>query len=144
MKPLTKAAITRLTWLGLLAVLLMPIADIYRVVRSERVNTRLSFRMDGTDHELIAALPAGTYQFHFEGVPKVSTVVGSSPQPELPAHITTSITMQNSGDTILLPEGREYRTFSIPRKYSFRPCRIRVTIVRERPCDIYMNIGPGF
>src|SRR5687768_7433292 len=135
MMPLTRSIISRLTWLGLLAVLLFPVANIYRVVRSERVNTRLSFRLDGAEHELIAALPAGTYQFHFAGEPKVSATVGTAAKPQFPAQITTSITMRNSGDAVLPPEAREYRTFSISKKHSFRPIRIRVALVREGPCD---------
>ena len=94
----SKIVSSRLASLAFAAILIWAATDIYHVVRSDRVNTRLSVRLDGSDHESIAALPAGAYQIHFTDAPNVTPVVATSPAPLLPAQITTSVMRGDSRD----------------------------------------------
>lgn len=144
MNPTSKAVISRVTLLVLAAILISAGTDIFRVVRSERVNTRLSVRLEGSGHELIAALPAGLYQINFTAVANVSPVVASSSTPLLPAQITTSVTRGDSSEAIVAPNSKESIVFSISRQDAFRPIHVRVAITRKQPCQIYMNLAPGF
>ena len=144
MTPISKSIISRVTLLVIAALLLWAAAEIYRIVRSERVNTRFSVRLDGSAHELIAALPAGRYQIHFTAAPNVSPVVATSPVPLLPAQITTSITRGGTGDDILAPGSKESLAFSISQQDAFRPSYLRIAIARRQPCQIYMNLAPAF
>lgn len=126
-----------------IAMICWTLGSVYLIARNERVNTRLSVRLGEGEHEIFAALPAGGYHISFTSTPNVSVVGSSSPVPRIPAKITTALLRADSDVAVLEPTHEEHMKFSIPKKDEFRPHRLRVTVARNQPCQIYMKLSPG-
>jgi hypothetical protein len=144
MNPVTGRIIIRALLLVFAAFVIWTLVSSYRSIRSERVNTRLSIGLADGEHDLIMSIPSGSYQVQFAPEANVSPVMSVSPQPVLPAHITTKIVRGSGGDFIVPPVTKEYFTFRILPADAFQPNHLHVTVSRDKPCNIYMNLSLGF
>jgi hypothetical protein len=115
----------------------------YRVIRTERVSTRLSFRLAEGQHEVVASLPSGHFQVQFTQKPNVSPAVVVPPLPVLPAHIST-IVLREDGTAVVQPTDKEYVTFSVADADAFRPLRFQFTVLKTNECTVYVNLASGF
>jgi hypothetical protein len=115
----------------------------YRVVRTERVSTRLALRLAEGQHEVVASLPSGRFQIQFTPKPNVSPAVVVPPVPVLPAHIATSV-LREDGTAVVQPTDKEYVTFSVADADAFRPLRFQFTILKTNECTVYVNLASGF
>jgi hypothetical protein len=128
---------------GIVAVLAVSFLNGYRVIRTERVCTRLAAGLADGQHEFVAALPRGRFQIQFTSEPNVSPSMIVPPGAVLPAQISTRIRGPDGGD-LVEPTSKEYLTFSVQDKDAFRPLRISVGVRKTNECTIYMNMASGF
>ena len=135
--------IFRVLLYSFVAVVVWSLLHTYLAVRTERVRTRLSVRMSAGDHEVVVALPSGSYQIQFTAEPNVSPAMIVPGHPVLPAVISTRLARAD-GQLIVEPTSKEYVTFRIEGADAFRPQRLLVSITKTQECQIYMNLAPGF
>lgn len=133
----------RLLLYGFVAMVVWSLLHTYRVVRTERVNTRLNMHMASGEHEVVVAVPSGRYQIQFTSEPNVSPSIIVPARSILPALITTQV-IRRDGGVIVAPTTKEHVTFAIEGSDAFRPQRLLVRITKTQECKIYMNLGPGF
>jgi hypothetical protein len=128
------------TFLALLAVIVL---NTYRVIRTERVSTRLSAQLRDGQHEFVASLPSGHFQIQFTAKPNVGAGIIVPPKPVLPARISTRLLRQD-GSVIVQPTEMEYVTFKVAAADAYRPLRLLVDVTRTNECTVYMNMACGF
>ena len=135
--------IARFLLYALLAFVILQFVQCYRVIRNERVCTRFSIRLTEGEHEIVMSLPHGWFQIQFTSEPNVTPSIMVSPNPVLPARISTKI-LRKDGSAIVQPTQKEYIVFFIENRDEFRPHRLLVSITKTNQCQIYMNSSSGF
>ena len=128
---------------GLLALIAWMMIRAYLIVRTERIRTSITMHLSTGEHEIIVALPKGSYHIQFTADLKGATSGIIPPANVLPAQITTRL-VREDGEPILKPTAAEYIAFSIPDADSFQPERLLVSISSTQACQVYMNLRAGF
>ena len=110
----------------------------YRMIRSDRVNTRWAVLLGPDGGEFTFRLPEGSYQIIFANEPRV----GPGMRPLGHEHFEPSVhTRILTSSRILVEETNSHFGFRISTSEQYTTCRLLVSVERRGTNKIFMSIG---